>query len=205
MAADPNVPTTLGLDAWLARLAEPNGAPGGGSAAGVMLGLSAALLHMVCAYTPDDEAAAASAERVSALRERSLEAGRLDGVRSVELGAALASDGPDRSARLREKAVAGAGSSAALGEIALALVDELVVIADVGNPSVVADTGVAGESLRAGLGAALINLRANVDLARKHSGPDDSSADIDEFAAAGSRLSEARSRVDGILAALPVG
>ena len=60
MQADPDVPTSLALDAWLERLAEPNGAPGGGSAAGVMMGLAAALLHMVCGYTPDVPAAAAA-------------------------------------------------------------------------------------------------------------------------------------------------
>jgi formiminotetrahydrofolate cyclodeaminase len=198
MQADPDVPTSLALDTWLERLAEPNGAPGGGSAAGVMMGLAAALLHMVCGYTPDVPAAAAAGERVAELRERSLAAAYEDGVRSVALGAALAADGPDRSIRLHEEAVAGSASSAELAEIGIALAEQLRVVADVGNPSLVADTGVASEALAAGLGAALINLRANVRLARKHAAENDDDSPLAEIARIGDRGQKARADVDAM-------
>ncbi|MFG6476417.1 cyclodeaminase/cyclohydrolase family protein [Microbacterium sp. P06] len=202
MQADPDVPTSLGLDTWLAKLAEPNGAPGGGSAAGVMMGLAAALLHMVCGYTPDEPAAAAAAERVAVLRERALAASYEDGVRSVALGAALAAEGPERSIRLHREAVAASASSAELAEIGMALAAELRVVAEVGNPHLVADTGVASEALAAGLGAALINLRANVRLARKHA-PDEDENHDDPLAAV-DRVGERGRRVRGDVDALRV-
>ncbi|WP_191906577.1 cyclodeaminase/cyclohydrolase family protein [Microbacterium lushaniae] len=234
MQSDPDVPTSLAMDEWLARLAEPTGAPGGGSAAGVMMALSAALLHMVCGYTPDEPVAAEAGERVRELREASLRASEEDGVRSVALGAALREDGPDRSARLYDAAVAAAASSADLAEVGIALVAQLRLVAEVGNPHLVADTGVASESLRAGLGAALINLRANISLARSHaaetpdsgdaadsgdtsdsgrtsdsgdpsdSGVTQASAELGRLSDVGARTERARSEIDAVLAALPL-
>jgi len=204
MPADPDVPVSLALDAWLGRLAEPNGAPGGGSAAGVMMAVAAALLHMVCGYTGDDPRAAEAERRVRELRGGSLDAAREDGVRSVALGEALAYDGPDRSDRVREAAVAAAASSARLADLGVALVDELRVVAEVGNPNLVADTGVAAQALRAGLGAALINLRANTRLAGRHAGDDEDAAER-AGADAGERAERAIAEVDAVLAALPVG
>ena len=202
MNADGDVPTSIALDTWLAKLAEPTGAPGGGSAAGVMMGLAAALLHMVCGYTPDEPAAVAAGERVAELRERALRAANDDGIRSRALGAALASRDPDRSIPLHREAVAASVSSAELAEVGIALSAELRVVADVGNPSVVADTGVAAEALAAGLGAALINLRANVRLARKHASEGDDDAPlvgVDEIGEHGGRV---REEIDIIRAAV---
>lgn len=205
MQADPDVPTSLGLDAWLARLAEPTGAPGGGSAAGVMMAIAAALLHMVCGYTPGEPVAARAGERVRVLREESLDAAHEDGVRSVALGAALAAKGPDREGNLHREAVAAAASSARLAELGIALAEQLRVIAEVGNPHLVADTGVAGEALRAGLGAALINLRSNVRLAEAHAGDAGDPHDAAPLAATADRAARTRSEIDGLLASLPVG
>lgn len=205
MQADPDVPTSLGLDAWLARLAEPNGAPGGGSAAGVMMGLAAALLHMVCGYTPDDDDAVAAADRVASLRERALEAAYEDGIRSVSLGSALASDGPNRSRHVHQEAAAAAASSSQLAEIGIALAAELRIVADVGNVNLVADTGVAAEALAAGLGAALINLRANVKLARKHAADGDDDAPLQQVAQVGDQGALARARIDELRASLAAG
>ena len=204
MQSDPDVPTSLAMDEWLARLAEPTGAPGGGSAAGVMMALAAALLHMVCGYTPDEPVAAEAGKRVRELRAASLRASEEDGVRSVALGAALREDGPDRSARLYDAAVAAAASSADLAEVGIALVAQLRLVAEVGNPHLVADTGVASESLRAGLGAALINLRANIALARSHAGDTSDTAELGRLSDIGDRSERARTDIDGILAALPL-
>lgn len=205
VAAEPDVPTSLGLDTWLARLAEPNGAPGGGSAAGVMMGLAAALLHMVCGYTPDVPAAAAASDRVAQLREKALDAAYEDGVRSVALGAALAAEGPDRSVALHREAVAASASSAELVEIGMALAEQLRVVADVGNPNLVADTGVASEALAAGLGAALINLRANVRLARKHAAEGDDDTPLVEMDDIGDRGGLAREGVDALRVSVSAG
>ncbi|MGP3536036.1 cyclodeaminase/cyclohydrolase family protein [Microbacterium sp. RD1] len=202
MQTDPDVPTSLGLDDWLARLAAPTGAPGGGSAAGVLMAIAAALLHMVCAYTPDEPRAAAAAERVGALRGESLSAARLDGVRSVALGTALREDTPDRDAAITAAASAAAASSAGLAEIGVALTAELRVIAEVGNRAYAADTAVAGESLRAGIGAALVNLRSNLKLAAAHADASHPAAEDSGSAAAVDRAEHARTAVDAVLAAL---
>lgn len=205
MQTDPDVPTSIGLDAWLARLAEPTGAPGGGSAAGVMMGIAAALLHMVCGYTPDGPAEVASAaETVRALRERSLRAAEEDGIRSVALGAAMAAKGPARDADLHRAAVAAAASSAHLADVGVALAEQLRVIAEVGNPSLVADTGVAGEALRAGLGAAVINLRSNVRLAEAHRAEGETRGDLAPFAETADQAVRTRSEIDALLASLPL-
>jgi formiminotetrahydrofolate cyclodeaminase len=198
MQTDPDVPTSLGLDAWLARLAEPSGAPGGGSAAGVLMAIAAALLHMVCGYTREDPRAIEAAARVGRLREDALAAARADGIRSAELGAALHPGGADRDARVRDAALAAAASSAELAQLGIALVHDLGVIGEVGNRSYAADTAVAGESLRAGIGAALVNLRANLRLAAAHADRIDASP-LEATADAAER---ARADVDGVLATL---
>jgi hypothetical protein len=101
MTDESRVPVSLSLDAWLDRLSQRGGEPGGGAASGVMLAIGAALLHMVAAYTPDDERAQRSGQRAVELRVDALRAAEEDGVRSAALGAALAEDAsPDRDARM---------------------------------------------------------------------------------------------------------
>jgi formiminotetrahydrofolate cyclodeaminase len=173
------VSTSEALDSWLDRLAEAEGAPGGGAACGVMLGVSAALLRMVALYTTDESRAADAAERLVGLRHTALRAAEADGVRSTELGAALGAPpeaaGRDRS--VREAALAAAESSAALGDVAVALVPELELLADIGNPNITADLVVAAHALVAGVAGALVNLRGDARLAAAHSpGQEDAAA-----------------------------
>src|SRR5690554_4424010 len=108
----------MSLDAWLHRLAEPGGAPGGGAACGVMLAIAAALLHMAAGYSTDERAVEAG-RRAMAGRDDALAAAEADGVRSADLGAALAEPAATagRDGRLRNAALAAAVSSAELGEI----------------------------------------------------------------------------------------
>ncbi len=164
------IPASTSLSAWLDKLAQPDGAPGGGAACGVMLALSAALLRMVAEYTPDDERAEECAARLVTRRVDALDTAETDGVRSAELGAALRTptDDPDRDERVRDAATEAARLSAALGEIGVGLIDELRLLGEIGNPHLAADLAVAGEALAAGIAGASINLRANVSLARAH-------------------------------------
>ena len=180
-----NTPTSMPLDAWLDRLAQPTGAPGGGAACGVILGIGASLLHMVAGYTPDDRAREA-AERVRARRAAALAAAETDGIRSSELGAALAEpDHPDRSARVFEAALAAARSSADLADVGAALRAELRVLQAIGNPNLAADTAVAAAALEAGIRGALVNIRADIELARAHrEAAGGSEADLASLAAA---------------------
>ncbi len=169
MTEDPRVPVSLSLDDWLDRLSQRGGEPGGGAASGVMLAIGAALLHMVAAYTPDDERAQHSGRSSVELRVRALQAAEEDGVRSAALGAALASeDSPERDARIVTTGTDGAESSVSLVEIGVALAEELRILADRGNPNLVADVAVAAEAIGAGLGGALTNLRACLALTRRH-------------------------------------
>lgn len=178
-AADAAVPTSLSLDAWLDRLARATGAPGGGAACGVMIAISASLLHMVAGYSAADERAVAAGERAITLRGEALAGAEADGIRSAELGAALAA--PDtastRDADVRQAALAAAASSAGLGKIARGLAAELRLLADIGNANLAADVAVAARALEAGLGGALVNLRANIELARAHREPEDGADD----------------------------
>ena len=169
MTAESRVPVSLSLDAWLDRLSQRGGEPGGGAASGVMLAIGAALLHMVAAYTPDDERAQQSGRRAVELRIEALSAAEDDGVRSAALGAALAAESsPERDARIVDTGTAGAGSSATLVGIGKALAAELRVLADRGNPHLIADVAVAAEAIGAGLGGALTNLRSCLALTRRH-------------------------------------
>ncbi|MDO8381570.1 MAG: cyclodeaminase/cyclohydrolase family protein [Microbacterium sp.] len=169
MTDESRVPVSLSLDAWLDRLSQRGGEPGGGAASGVMMAIGAALLHMVAAYTPDDERAQQSGQRSIELRIEALRAAEDDGVRSAALGAALAAESsPERDERIVATGTAGAESSATLVGIGAALAAELRVLADRGNPHLIADVAVAAEAIGAGLGGALTNLRACLTLALRH-------------------------------------
>lgn len=169
MDASVPVPTSVPLSDWLTELAQPTGAPGGGAACGVMLGISAALLRMVAEYT-DDERASASAGRLTGLREDVLSAAEADEVRSAAFGAALAldSEDPERDARVREAALSAAGSSSVLGEAGERLLPELRLLVDIGNPHLGADLSIAADALATGIRGASTNLRANLRTASRH-------------------------------------
>jgi formiminotetrahydrofolate cyclodeaminase len=198
MRSESDVPSSLPLNEWLARLAEPTGAPGGGSAAAVLLAVGAGLVSMVGGYSDGDVAAAVTA-RAGQLRERLLGAGRADGRASAELGAQLASGGDDRDRRVAEAAVAAASSSldvAALGE---QIVRQAAVLADVGDPNLDVDTAVALHALRAGVSSALLNVRENTALARRHRAPESA---VDEFTAALREAQHTVALIDDLLATL---
>ena len=164
---------TEALDAWLRSLAEADGAPGGGAACGVMLGVSAALLHMVAGYTQDPRAAQ-SAHRLVGLRRDALRAADADGACSAALGAALAREKDDagRDDAVRDAALAAAESSSALGGVAESLVPELELLAEIGNPHITADLVVAAHALVAGVAGAMVNLRGDIGLAEAHPAAD---------------------------------
>lgn len=194
MTETPDVPPSTPLDDWLAALGRPIGAPGGGAASGVMLGIAAALLQMVAEYTPGDSRAEECGIRLARHRRDALAAAEADGVLSADFGAALAlpTEDPARDSRVRKAAAAAAESSARLGEIGIRLQDELRLLIEVGNPHLVADLAVAAEALGAGLSGALINLRANVQTAQKHGMPSEDAADLRADEA---RLSDTRQTI----------
>jgi formiminotetrahydrofolate cyclodeaminase len=174
MADDDLIPAATPLDEWLDRLAEGHGAPGGGAACAVMTAIAAALLGMVAAYTPDEPAAASARKRLARIRRQATAAAEADGVRSARFGTALAmEDGSERESAVRAATEEAADSSLAVGRIAASLVEEVRLLADVGNPHVEADLLVAGEALVAALGGVIGTTRADLDLLGAHRAPGD--------------------------------
>lgn len=196
-----DVPVSTPLDAWLAQLAQPIGAPGGGAASGVMLGIGASLLRMVAEYTADDPRAADCADRLAHRREEALRAAESDGVVSAAFGAALAlpDDDADREPRVREAAIEAARSSARLGALGAALLPELRLLDEIGNRTLVADLAVAAEALGAGIAGAVVNLRANVRTARRYDAP---TSVVHELASEVDRLTAVRTEITALAARL---
>jgi formiminotetrahydrofolate cyclodeaminase len=187
MDAEERASVSAPLRDWLGRLAQKDGAPGGGSASGVLLGIGAALLEMVLAYSdPDDESGLRG--RAGSLRADALEDALADATASAALGAALArpTDDPDREGEIRETGDDAARTSMRLGDTGLRLVTLLEETADRAIPAVIADLGVAAEALSAGLGGALINLRSDLTLIARHGtdAPDDLAKAADRMDAA---------------------
>ncbi len=174
MASDDIDPVETPVAEWVDRLAQAKGAPGGGAACGVMTGIAAGLLGMVAAYTADDVEARQAEERLSGKRRQALAAAEEDGVRSAAFGAALAMDqGPDRERAVREATVEAVSSALDVGRIAASLLEEVRLLADIGNPHVEADLRVAVEALRAALEGTNHTARADLDLLARHRTADD--------------------------------
>lgn len=174
MPSDDIDPAETPLAEWVDRLAQAKGAPGGGAACGVMTGIAAGLLGMVAAYTADDLEARRAEQRLSDKRRLAMEAAEEDGVRSAAFGAALAMDqGPDRERAVRQATVDAVASALDVGRIAASLLEEVRLLADIGNPHVEADLRVAVEALRAALEGTNHTARANLDLLSRHRTADD--------------------------------
>lgn len=202
--SDGDVKTSEALDVWLDRLAQADGAPGGGAACGVMLAVAAALLRMVALYTSDDERATQSAARLVASRREALRAAEADGMRSAALGAAVgaAPDSPGRDRSVRDAAVAAAASSATLGQVGADLLPELELLARIGNPNVTADLVGAAHALIAGVAGALVNLRGDVELAARHADAGEEDAEWGELTTAAGAMEEVREAASAIAGTL---
>lgn len=174
MPSDHIDPAETPLAEWVDRLAQAKGAPGGGAACGVMTGIAAGLLGMVAAYTADDLEARRAEQRLSRTRRQAMNAAEEDGVRSAAFGAALAiNQGPERERAVREATVDAVASALDVGRVAASLLEEVRLLADIGNPHVEADLRVAVEALRAALEGTNHTARANLDLLARHRTADD--------------------------------
>lgn len=195
------VPTSLPVDDWLAELGDSTGAPGGGAASGILLGVAASLFRMVAAYTPDDPRAAESAGRLVELRADALRAAETDGAVSADFGAALglAPDHPDRGVRVREAALGAAHSAGRIGRVGIELIREMRLLREIGNPHLTADLAVGAAALASGIAGASVTLRANLRTARAHHAPP---AALSEIVAEASQLSEAQREVEQFSAEL---
>ncbi|WP_311258612.1 cyclodeaminase/cyclohydrolase family protein [Microbacterium sp. WCS2018Hpa-9] len=193
-----DIPASTPMDDWFDALSRPTGSPGGGAAAGVMLAIAASLMSMVGGYSDDDPRAADILDRLARQRAEALRAVEADGIVSASFGAALAlaTDDPSRDERVRDAAVEGARSAARVGLIGVGMLQDVRVLVEVGNPHIVVDLAVAAEALLAGLSGASLNVRANLQIARRHRSP---AAEIADLEAEIRRLADARRQVAQII------
>jgi formiminotetrahydrofolate cyclodeaminase len=207
MTGDDIDPAATPLAEWLDRLAQAHGAPGGGAACAVMTAISAALLGMVAAYTTDNSEARLAAQRLSSTRHAATMAAEEDGARSAAFGSALAMDeGPEREQAVRSAAVDAIASSLAVGRLGSSLLDDVRLLANIGNPHIEADLLVAVEALRAALEGAAITARATLDLLTAHRRPDDGlDAQVASFERGIRDLAETRAEVERVGADLRSG
>ncbi len=198
MVDSADIPPSTPMDAWLDALGQPTGAPGGGAASGVMIAAAAALMAMVAGYTTDDDRVSKSVDSLADRRSEALRAVEDDGVASAGFGAALAlaDDDPERDERVRDAAIDAARSAARVGDVGVAMMPELRLLAASGNPHLAVDLAVAAEALRAGQSGASLNIRANVRIARAHGA---SGAPLDALAETVARLTDARRDVSRVV------
>ncbi|CAM3416646.1 cyclodeaminase/cyclohydrolase family protein [Occultella aeris] len=158
---------------WLDRLAAPQPDPGGGAAAGALLGVAAALASMVAGYSTDWPNGPASItalrRRTEEIRARAADLVEADGAASARFAAAFrlpeASPGQrrDRDAAIVAASIAAALTAVELGRAGLDLMPDLAALATHGNPVVISDLGVAASTLAAALRASVLMIE--VDLA----------------------------------------
>lgn len=193
-----DIPASTPMDDWFDALSRPTGSPGGGAASGVMLAIAASLMSMVGGYSDGDPRAAECVDRLARRRAEALRAVEADGVVSARFGDALAlpTDDPCRDERVRDAAVEAAESAVRVAVIGVGMLRDVRVLVEAGNPHIVVDLAVAAEALLAGLSGASLNVRANLQIARRHGSP---AAAIADFEAEIGRLADARREVAQII------
>lgn len=151
------------VEEWTRGLAESVGSPGGGAGAGVMLAIAASLASMVAGYTevePDQQEKVAQLRtRAQSLRQRALQLADDDAEASRAFGAAFRLErGKEREEAIRQASLGAAQASASLGDHAIEAIDDLIWLANEGNPALIADVVVAFGALRAAVTGARTNV-----------------------------------------------
>jgi formiminotetrahydrofolate cyclodeaminase len=151
------------VEEWTRGLAASVGSPGGGAGAGVMLAIAASLASMVAGYTevePDQQEEVGQVRtRAQGLRQRALQLADDDAEASRAFGAAFRLEhGKEREEAIRQASLSAAQASASLGDHAIEAIDDLVWLANEGNPALIADVVVAFGALRAAVTGARTNV-----------------------------------------------
>ncbi|MCS5734684.1 cyclodeaminase/cyclohydrolase family protein [Herbiconiux daphne] len=149
----------VGVETWMAALAQSHGSPGGGAASGVMLAIAAALTSMVAGYTEPSPERDRILERAREHRLAALALADEDASASNSFGGAYRLPaGPERDESVRAASIQGARAAAALGERAVELLPDLEWLAANGNRALIADAAVALGALRAAISGCRVNL-----------------------------------------------
>lgn len=165
----------LTLQTFLDRLASGSSTPGGGSAAGVMGAIGAALVGMVCNFTVGREKyAAVDAQMREVLAAAESARARLTEAIAADVavfdrvmaayGLPKASDGEKtaRSAAIQEALEQATEVPLACARACVEVIRLSAEAAAHGNPNVVSDAGVAVTAAYAGLKSAALNVYVNV-------------------------------------------
>jgi formiminotetrahydrofolate cyclodeaminase len=158
------------VEEWLAALASPAPAPGGGAVAALHAATGAALVEMVCNLTIGKPKYAAAEDLMRSvlaeageLRTIALDLGEQDAevFTAVTDAYKIPRDTPGRSDRIQAALVDAAEIPRRTAETAQRIVDLAERIADGANKAVLSDVVVALHSARAAMESALVNVRIN--------------------------------------------
>jgi len=190
------VPTNQSLRAFFDELASDAPAPGGGGAAAAAGAMGAALVSMVCNLTVGKEKFAAVEDQVGEILNKSeklriklnnMMQEDVEAFNAVMAAYRLPKATPDEKA-IRSAAIQNAAKIAALAPLttaqACAEVIELTQpAAEMGNPNVLSDAGVAALCAQAGLKGAALNVLINLGMIKDESFVTKYQADLDQILA----------------------
>lgn len=164
---DPSSLSAVPIGRWLERLAAPVPDPGGGAAAGLVIGVGAALVSMAARYVTPDSNSAAVVTAADGAREAALLAADADALMSAALVAAyrLPDDCAERAHRICEASLHAAESSGRLVEIAASLLEPLRWLQKFGEQRLAPDVAVAARLLAAGIRSSAVNIRCDTTAA----------------------------------------
>jgi formiminotetrahydrofolate cyclodeaminase len=112
----------------------------------------------------------------------------------------------ERERAVRQATIDAIASSLTVGRLGVSLIEEVGLLADIGNPNVEADLLVAVEALRAALEGTIITARADLDLLSRHRRPDDGlDAHVASFERGIDDLAEKRKMLESVTTHRPSG
>ncbi|WP_460774637.1 cyclodeaminase/cyclohydrolase family protein [Microbacterium sp. GXF7504] len=182
----PDAAAPAALDAWLAAVARPVPAPGGGAVAAVVTGHAAALTEMVLGYSAASPARDRALEAAGGVRVDALADAARDAAASESLVAAFrAPEGaPGRADAVAHALRAATACSVAIVDTAARLRPPLEWAAEHGDRRLRPDVAVAARLLAAAVRSAAVNIRCNA-------APGDDGHDAEEAEADATRLADA--------------
>lgn len=166
----------LSVSAYLTELASSAATPGGGAAAGLTATQAAALLEMVCNLTGQDKFAAVSNQisvtnhACASIREKLLGLTDRDARAFAELMASYTlprsnqEETDRRKARIQDALKTASGVPLEVMRETVKLATHAILLAEIGNPNLITDVGVAVHLMEAALSSARLNVLINTRL-----------------------------------------
>lgn len=157
------------ISTYLEMVASDAPAPGGGSVAGVVAAIGAALAEMVVSLTdsPSDELLQAG-EKLAALRASSIASGAADELaypaylEASRMPKSTDEEKSRRKAMMQEAMLEAAAIPMQLAETGIEILETIQAVMEHGNPRVLSDAEVAMILARACIDSSLVNVRVNL-------------------------------------------